>query len=170
MEPQQAFDQYHQAVFSFAYRLTRRQDLAEDLTQECFLALLRAPQRFDELRGSMKTYLFSIARNLALKQYRDYRAEEPLQGSEAGFEAPNRADPLAALEISYAVAEAVALLPQLQQEALVLFEYERFRLEEIAHIVGADTGTVKSRLHRARERLRRVLAPYRKVGNAHGTV
>jgi RNA polymerase sigma factor (sigma-70 family) len=126
----------------------------------------------------MKTYLFSIARNLALKQYRDHRAEEPLEcmeggfaaGFEAGFEAPGRADPLAALETSAAVAEAVALLPQLQQEALVLFEYERFTLEEIAQIVGADTGTVKSRLHRARERLRRVLAPYRKVGNAHGTV
>ena len=167
MTPQQAFDQYHQAVFSFAYRLTRRQDLAEDLTQECFLALLRAPERFDESRGTMKTYLFSIARNLALKQYRDHRTEEPLDDPEAAVE---RADPMAALELASAVAEAVAGLPLLQQEAVVLFEYERFTLEEIAQIVGTDAGTVKSRLHRARERLRRVLAPYRKVGNAHGTI
>lgn len=170
MTPQQAFDQYHQAVFSFAYRLTRRQDLAEDLTQECFLALLRAPNRFDELRGNMKTFLFSIARNLALKQYRDHRAEEPLNDVECGWEASDRTDPMAAMDISSAVAEAIAGLSQLQQEALVLFEYERFTLEEIAQIVGSDTGTVKSRLHRARERLRRVLAPYRKVGNAHGTI
>jgi RNA polymerase sigma-70 factor, ECF subfamily len=161
--PQRAFDQYHQAVFSFAYRLTRRLDLAEDLTQECFLALLRAPDRFDPSRGTMKTYLFSIARNLALKQYRDHRAEEPLEGFEA-------TDPLAGLEVCSAVEQAIAALPQLQQEALVLFEYERFTLDEIAQIVGADTGTVKSRLHRAREGLRRVLAPYRKVSNAHGTV
>jgi hypothetical protein len=46
--PRQAFEQYHQAAFSFAWRLTGRQEAAEDLTQECFLALLRAPQRFDE--------------------------------------------------------------------------------------------------------------------------
>jgi RNA polymerase sigma-70 factor (ECF subfamily) len=68
------------------------------------------------------------------------------------------------------VAAAVAELPQLQQEALILFEYEGATLEEIAQIVGADVGTVKSRLHRARERLRRALAPYRKAGNAHGTI
>lgn len=170
MTPQQAFDRYHQAVFSFAYRLTRRQDLAEDLTQECFLALVRAPNRFDESRGPMKTYLFSIARNLALKQYRDHRGEEPLEDSGGGFESRGAADPMAARELASAVSAAVAGLPLLQQEAVVLFEYERFTLEEIAQIVGADTGTVKSRLHRARERLRRVLAPYRKVGNAHGTV
>jgi RNA polymerase sigma-70 factor, ECF subfamily len=67
MTPEQAFDQYHQAVYGFAYRLTRRTDLADDLTQECFLALVRAPLRFDEERGSMKTHLFAIARNLAFK-------------------------------------------------------------------------------------------------------
>ncbi len=166
MTPQQAFDQYHQAVYSFAYRLTRRDDVAEDVTQECFLALVRAPQRFDQARGTVKTYLFSISRNLALKQYRDHTAEEPLDDSET----PAANDPRLTLEVSSAVAAAVACLPQLQQEALILFEYEGATLEEIAQIVCADIGTVKSRLHRARERLRRVLAPYRKVGNTHGTV
>ncbi len=166
MTPEKAFEQYHRAVYSFSYRLTRREDLAEDVTQECFLALVRAPQRFDEARGSVKTYLFSIARNLALKHYRDHRAEEALDESEA----PEAVDRGGALEISTAVSRAVAGLPLLQQEALILFEYEGATLEEIAQIVGADVGTVKSRLHRARERLRRVLAPQRKVRNAHGTV
>ena len=64
----------------------------------------------------------------------------------------------------------MASLPHLQQEALILFEYEGVTLEEIAQIVGAEIGTVKARLHRARERLRKILAVYRKVGNAHGTV
>jgi RNA polymerase sigma-70 factor (ECF subfamily) len=163
--PQTAFDQYHQVVYSFLYRLTRRPDVAEDITQECFLALLRAPQRFDPARGTMKTYLFSIARNLALKQYRDAGGEDPLESSESAA-----MDPRAALDIASAVSSAVAGLPALQQEALILFEYEGVTLEEIAKIVDADVGTVKSRLHRARERLRRVLAPYRKRGNPHGTV
>ena len=166
MTPEQAFEQYHRAVYSFSYRLTRREDLAEDITQECFLALVRTPQRFDEARGTLKTYLFSIARNLVLKQYRDHRAEEPLDDSEA----LDAAGPGEAPEVSLAVSTAVAGLPLLQQEALILFQYEGATLEEIAGIVGADVGTVKSRLHRARERLRRVLAPQRKVGKAHGTV
>jgi RNA polymerase sigma-70 factor, ECF subfamily len=163
--PRQAFEQYHQAVFSFAWRLTGRQEVAEDLTQECFLALLRAPRRFDETRGSLKTFLFAIARNLALKHYRDHGMEEPLDCAGA----PVANDSQAARDVSSAVAAAVAALPQLQQEVVILFEYEGLTLEEIARVVGADAGAVKSRLHRARERLRQVLAPYRKTEKTHGT-
>ena len=166
MTPQQAFDQYHQAVYSFAYRLTRRPELAEDITQECFLAFMRAPDRFDQARGTVKTYLFSIARNLALKQYRDHCGEEQLDGEAT----PVALDPRETLDVSSAVANALAGLPPLQQEALILFEYEGATLEEIAAIVGADAGTVKSRLHRARARLRRVLVAYRSEGNVHGTI
>lgn len=166
MTPENAFDQHHQAVYSFAYRLTRRPEIAEDITQECFLALVRAPQRFDPSRGSMKVYLFSIARNLALKQYRDEHPGEPLDGADEFV----GTDPRGRLELSSAVAAAVAGLPRLQQEALILFEYEGVTLEEIARIVGADTGTIKSRLHRARTRLRRILAEYRKAGSTHAAI
>ena len=57
------------------------------------------------------------------------------------------------------VAGAVRELPPLQREALILAEYEGLSLEEIAQAVEAEVGTVKSRLHRARENLRRMLAP-----------
>ena len=165
MTPREAFDRYHQAVYRFVYRLTAREDLAEDITQECFLAFVRAPQRFDPTRGSVKTYLFSIARHLTLKQYRDDREHAQLDGEEvAAVELDG------GWEISSAVAKAVADLPTLQQESLILFEYEGFTLEEIAGVVSADVGAVKSRLHRARERLRRSLAAYREVGNENGTV
>jgi RNA polymerase sigma-70 factor, ECF subfamily len=158
-----AFDDYHQAVFDFAYRLTHSADVAEDITQECFLALVRAPERFNPDRGTLKTYLFAIARNLVLKNYRDQRTTEAADLDLA-------TDPRSSLEISSAVESAVAALPHLQQEALVLFQYEGLALEEIAHVVGTDVGTVKSRLHRARERLRKELAPFRNVGGVHGTV
>jgi RNA polymerase sigma-70 factor (ECF subfamily) len=163
MTPHEAFDRYHQAVYSFAYRMTRRTDVAEDIAQECFLTLVRAPQRYDAARGSMKVFLFAIARNLALKEFRDHRSEEELD------ESPLTLDPRGSLDVASAVAAAVADLPTLQQEALILFEYQGVTLEEIAQIVSADVGTVKSRLHRARQRLRRVLAGYRPIGDTHGT-
>jgi RNA polymerase sigma-70 factor (ECF subfamily) len=162
---EEAFDRYHQAVFRFAYRMTRRSDLAEDITQECFLALVRHPDRFDASRGSAKAFLLSIARNLALKTWRDTRETDGLEEDEPF----HSRDPRQALELSSAVERAVAALPRLQQEALILFEYEGVTLEEIAEIVNADAGAVKARLHRARERLRRELAPWRARGN-HGTV
>jgi RNA polymerase sigma-70 factor (ECF subfamily) len=62
------------------------------------------------------------------------------------------------------VAQMVSQLPDLQREALILFEYEGFQLNEIAEIVNAEVGVVKSRLHRARESMRRLLIPYRRVG------
>lgn len=160
MKAQEAFEKYHAAVFRFAYRFTGSADSAGDITQECFLALLCAPERFDGARGSMKTYLLGIARRLALKHYRDGAPEEPLE-----TEPPAPAtDELLGAELSEVVRQAVAGLPELQREALVLFEYEELSLEEVARVVGADIGTVKSRLHRARERLKRQLAPYRNSG------
>ena len=69
------------------------------------------------------------------------------------------------------VASAVQSLPPLQREVLVMAEYEDCSLEEIARAVEAEIGTVKSRLHRARENLRRMLAPLRNqpVGVKDGT-
>jgi RNA polymerase sigma-70 factor, ECF subfamily len=154
---EEAFDRYHEAVFRFIYRMTRRADAAEDITQDCFLTFVRAPERFDQTRGTIKTYLFSIARNLALKEYRDHRTEVPLEAG--AFRTGG--DPRRDFEVSSAVEDAVGELPSLQQEALILFEYEGCTLGEIAEIVGADAGTVKSRLHRAREQLKKALAPYR---------
>jgi RNA polymerase sigma-70 factor (ECF subfamily) len=72
-------------------------------------------------------------------------------------------------EVARIVAAAVQALVPLQRETLVLAEYEGLSLEEIARMVDADTGTVKSRLNRARENLRRMLAPLRESRSVHGT-
>ena len=108
-------------------------------------------------RGSVRGYLFGTVRNLAFQRLRiiDRESDEPAEGeTDSGpFE-----DVLAA-ERSEAVARAVAALAPLQREALILFEYEDLSLEEIAQAAGVDIGAVKARLHRARETLRRRLAP-----------
>lgn len=159
MTAEQAFDDHHKAVYRFVYRLLGRADLAEDVTQDCFLAIVRDPQRWNAARGDMKTYLFSIARNLAFKRYRDDHTNMQVDEDWAMALPDQRPDQ----EISAVVAQVIAQLPDLQREALILFEYEGFPLAEIAQIVNADIGVVKSRLHRARERLKRSLAPYRRV-------
>lgn len=159
MNPERVFDENHKAVYRFVYRLVGRGDLAEDITQDCFLAVLRNPQRWSAARSNIRTYLFSVARNLAYKHYRDSHGESQAEPDEVG----SIPDIRSSHELSAVVAQMVAQLPDLQREALLLFEYEGFELAEIAEIVGADVGTVKSRLHRARERLKRALAPYRKV-------
>ena len=128
MTPEEAFDLHHQAVFSFVYRLTRKADIAEDVTQDCFLAYVRAPERFDAERGaSLKTYLIAIARNLALKHIRDYGREDQMDEDAVTISVESGKT----LDIATAVESAVATLAPLQQEALVLFEYEGFTLRRL---------------------------------------
>ena len=162
---EQAFEDYHKAVYRFVYRLTGKAELAEDITQDCFLVILREPQRWDSTRAGMKTYLFSIARNLTFKRYRDEHPDLQVDPERALSVKDCRMDQ----ELSLVVTQMVSQLPDLQREALILFEYEGFQLSEISQIVKADIGVVKSRLHRARERLKRMLAPHRKV-ETHETV
>jgi RNA polymerase sigma-70 factor (ECF subfamily) len=150
------YEEYRGPLFRFAYRLTGSREVAEDLAHDCFVSLFHGG--FDERRSPLKTYLYAAMRNLARKHYRDSGREEP--GTD--IDSPVEAAPIEGMisrETSAAVQCAVELLPLLQREAIVLFEYEDLALEEISKIVNADVGAVKSRLYRARENLRKCLAP-----------
>ena len=157
------YDRYRQPIFRFAYRLLGSAEIAEDVTHDCFLSLIRKPENFRPERASLKTYLFAAARNLALKHFRDQGRETGMdEVSEEPKDAPSRG-PLRRLldeELASQVREAVLGLPPLQREALILFEYEGLSLSEVAEIAGTDVGAIKARLYRAREGLRRFLRPY----------
>jgi RNA polymerase sigma-70 factor, ECF subfamily len=161
------YERHRTPVFRFACRMLGSSQLAEDVTQECFLSILRRPEAFRAERASLRTYMCAIARHLALKQLRkrgqetvmDDPQEEP---SAAAWSVPAES-PLQTVmedETARAVRRAVEALPPLQREAVVLFEYQEMSLADIAAACEIDVGTVKSRLHRARERLRRTLAPF----------
>jgi RNA polymerase sigma-70 factor (ECF subfamily) len=158
------YERHRTPVFRFACRMLGSSPMAEDVTQECFLSVLRRPEAFRAERASLRTYLCAIARHLALKQLRK-RGEETM-ADDAPDDTPAQAggsDPLDVVlqqEAAEAVRQAVAALPPLQREAVVLFEYQEMSLADIAAVCEIDVGTVKSRLHRARERLRRTLAPW----------
>jgi RNA polymerase sigma-70 factor (ECF subfamily) len=151
-----AFHEHQDAVYRFLWRMAGP-DSAEDIAQDVFLTLLRHPARFDPARGSLRTFLLAIARNLALKRWRDEHQwveldDERLVAQPFDVTRGETAD---------IVAIAVRSLPPLQREVVILAEYEQLSLEEIARTVASEVGTVKSRLHRARQNLRRMLEPLR---------
>ena len=159
------YERHRTPVFRFACRMLGSAELAEDVTQECFLSILRRPEAFQAERASLRTYLCAIARHLALKQLRrrgqetlvDDPPEEAPGGTAGGRDALST---VIEAEAAEAVRSAVEALPPLQREAVVLFEYQELSLVDIATVCDVDVGTVKSRLHRARERLRRTLTPF----------
>jgi RNA polymerase sigma-70 factor (ECF subfamily) len=157
------YERHRNPIFGFAYRLLGSVEAAEDITHDCFLSLIRKPQNYDPRRAALRTYLYSAARNLAMKYFRSQGRETALDDLSDYPAVSRREEPLRRLldeELAGKVKEAVADLPPLQREALVLFEYEGLALSEIAEVIGTDVGVVKSRLHRARGRLRNTLAPY----------
>jgi RNA polymerase sigma-70 factor (ECF subfamily) len=154
------YQRYRKGICGFAHRLLGSQAAAEDVTHDCFAAVIASFQRFNPDRASLKTYLYAMARNLIRKHLRDPDNES---SEEIPEDLATQAGPLDRLldsELCDIVRTAIGRLPPLQREVLVLCEYEDLPLAEIAAIVDADLGTVKARLHRARSNLKRILAPY----------
>jgi RNA polymerase sigma-70 factor (ECF subfamily) len=162
-----AYRQHKDVLYRFAWRMTGSSAAAEDLVQDCFLMLWRNAAAYRQERGTLRSFLIGVTRNLALKRLRRERKFDELEADdEAAVCGP--IDPTAC-ERSEMVARAIAALPPFQREALILAEYEELTLEEIARATGAELAAVKSRLHRARENLRRLLAPLLETkGTAYG--
>ena len=132
----------HQApVYRFALRMSGSAALAEDVTQEVFLALLGERDGYDAGKGALRSYLYGVARNHILKRLEPPR---PL---------PVEREVRPASEDVAAVREAVQALPLAFREVVVLCELEGLSYEEAAGVCGVPVGTVRSRLHRARAQL-----------------
>jgi RNA polymerase sigma-70 factor (ECF subfamily) len=161
-----AFHGHKDVLYRFAYRMTGSAAAAEDVVQDCFLALWRNPAAYDPGRGTLRAFLLGVTRNLLLKRWRRERPHDD-PGDDT------RLCPPADLEVrerAEAVAHAVQSLPPLQREAVILAEFEDMPLEEIARATGAELAAVKSRLHRGRQNLRRCLAPLlESKGETYGT-
>jgi RNA polymerase sigma-70 factor (ECF subfamily) len=157
------YDRHREPIYRFAYRVLGEVDIAEDVTHDCFLSLIRKPENFRPGRASLRTYLFAAARNLALKHFRSTGRETGLDEMAEEPQLPQRHGPLRKLldeELASEVRRAVFSLPPMQREALILFEYEGLSLAEIAEITDADVGAIKGRLYRARGQLKELLRPY----------
>ncbi len=161
------YERYRDPIFRFAYRLLGSVEAAEDIAHDCFLSLIKEPGRFDPERASLRTYMYAAARNLAAKRYNSFARETAIDAVADELHVAESQGPMAQVldnELTGEVERAIASLPPLQREALVLFEYEDLSLAEIAAVVGAESNTVKARLFRAREKLRVRLDRYFRIG------
>jgi RNA polymerase sigma-70 factor (ECF subfamily) len=155
-------------LFRFALQMSGSESVAEDVTQEVFMALLNEEIRFDPSRGALSSYLYGAARNQVLRRLereRNFVTLADEQGEQFGRtnerQRDARPDPLAELsrrETVETVRQAVLALPVHYREVVVLCELQELSYAEAACALSCAVGTVRSRLHRARallcERLR----------------
>ena len=155
------------ALYNFAVYLTRNPAEAEDLVQETYLRAFRFSHRFQP-GTHLRAWLFQILRNTFLTFYR--LRERELHLAEDGVpdwdapmfhEAP--AEDPSVLEAHTDLERAMRRLPDEFRTVLLLAEVEGLPLEEVAQIMACPVGTVKSRIFRAKERLRVILRDYEKT-------
>src|SRR5271169_492454 len=146
------FLRYRDPLYGFFRRRLSIVTRAEELTQECFLAVLQGAERW-EPRATFRTYLYAIALKLTAGEYRRSQ-REPQRATEADeVGRPN------ATEADLGVRRAIAALDAEHREVLLLREYEGLSYEEIAAALRIPINTVRSRLFRARMSLKELLDP-----------
>ena len=149
------FRRHQGPVYRFALLMSGSSNIAEEVTQEVFLMLIREPFRFDPARGPLLAYLYGVARNHVLRVMRRERPYISLiDESEAGIPSARfttQDDPFRNCfrnEVTKLVRHAVLTLPTRYREVVVLCDFQEMSCAEAAQVLDCALGTVNSRLHR----------------------
>ena len=161
--------QHERGIYLLCLRMMGRREDAEACAQE---ALLNAYRSYDSFRGEadIKTWLYRIASNTCMSALRKRRGDSSLEVlREEGFEPTDTRMPQPEREaerndLRTRLSEAIAALPDDQREIVVLREYQDLPYDQIASILEISEGTVKSRLNRAREKLKKYLTDVEQIG------
>jgi RNA polymerase sigma-70 factor (ECF subfamily) len=169
----------HPAIYRFALHMSGNTAVAEDVTQEVFMTLIRDGQRFDPALGTLGGFLFGIARNHLRRRWDQERGAVPLPGTAEELDAillshagrrngstgngngnghgvaafPDHSDEMVSRENIQRVRQAIATLPENYREVVVLCEMDEMSYEDAAAVLECPIGTVRSRLHRAKSML-----------------
>jgi RNA polymerase sigma-70 factor (ECF subfamily) len=156
-------ERHNAPLVRFLTVLSRDRDRAEEVAQDAFVRLFELSHRYQE-RGQFTPYLYRIAANLLRTEDRKRRRRAILLkafGGNGTYEAaPSPQAVCLQDELSVRLSEALSALPLRYRSPLVLRDVEGWSYADIARAMSCGEGTVKSRIHRGRERLRRLLEPY----------
>jgi RNA polymerase sigma-70 factor (ECF subfamily) len=162
---ERAMTEYGKATYNFAFRLTGNETDARDLTQEAFIRVFKAWRSFAP-GTSFLSWIYRIVTNLYRDELRRKkgRFQEEIPEDNAPQEyggvkplAVHPIDDYVERQISEPLSRALATLSSEQRQVVVLADIEEYSYQEIAEMVGCSIGTVRSRLHRARSLLRRLI-------------
>ena len=162
-------DRYKDSLVNYLTHLVRSRERAEEVAQDAFVRLYRNAHQYRQ-QERLGPYLFRIATNLVVTEIRRERRWSlllPRLHASTRTTAPAPDTNLFTSEIQRQVAAAIDRLPVNYRAPLVLFEMEEWSYEEIAKALDVRVGTVKSRISRARDLLRRHLAPWWIGGENH---
>lgn len=150
---------YEKPVVRMIINITYDTETCEDIAQEVFMTAYKKLASFDRTRSSFSTWLFTIARNKSLNEL---KKKKPLPISEPPEKSNphNPSDNMAKKEFYDRLDKTLQALPSRQRQAFILAEFEKLPYTEIAQIEGTRLGTIKSRINRAKQKLRTALEDF----------
>ena len=157
------FDRHAPHIYRYLARRTDRQ-VADDLVAETFLAAFAKRDRYDLSHADARPWLYGIATNLAGQHHRDQARQYKITQAAAAPEpeVPGHAEKVAADVTAQAMrgllAGALAALSAGDRDVLLLIAWEQLTYQEVSRALDIPVGTVQSRLHRARTKVRQALA------------
>jgi RNA polymerase sigma-70 factor, ECF subfamily len=146
-------------VYRFALQMSGSASIADDVTQEVFMTLMREAENYDATRGTVSAYLYGVARNFVLRRIEkerrfvsmiDEAEENDFQASENFVALDDPLGDLTRSETIEAVRQAVLALPARYREVVVLCDLHEMSYLEAATALDCAVGTIRSRLHRGR--------------------
>ena len=150
-------DRYQRPVFRMISNLIHDHHAAEDITQDVFVAVFNKLSTFDPMRCRFSTWMFTIARNKSINHLRKNRITLSMDSQE--FESSvDPSEQICKEEFFQQIERGLRQLPKNQKRAFVLAEFEKLPYDQIAQIECTSIGTIKSRIHRAKKKLRKELA------------
>ena len=164
-------EKYYKRILNFAYRFTRNEGTAEDLTQEVFIKVYYAGASYRP-QAKFQTWLYTIAKNTCLNemrrnQHKDVSLNETFESEEselkrqvADEKIENPSTGLLRKEVATEVKDAIHSLPENQRTAVILKRYENLSYKNIAKTMNCSVKAVKSLLNRAKENLKEKLSPF----------
>jgi RNA polymerase sigma-70 factor, ECF subfamily len=152
------YRRYAQRIYEFGLRLTGDRGLADELVQETFLRLWRTADRFDDSRGCVAAYLFTIARSQAVDLLRRPSSRCSPAEPDAIDDTEGLPDAGESMLTRLVVDQAIASLSAPHREVLILSYQRHLTQAEIAEVLGVPLGTVKTRSYYALRALKLALA------------
>ena len=159
------YERRHRSLFRFFFRLTGRQAVSEDLVHEVFLRMIRYRHTY-QAGDNFEAWMYRIARNAFADQTKKHRLETPVESSELEvFEGsgPNAFDSVAKQQDLALLHRALRELPGDKRELIVMSRFQGLTHEQIGHITGAETGTVKVRVFRAMKEMGKIFSELQRV-------
>jgi RNA polymerase sigma-70 factor (ECF subfamily) len=157
------YERRHRPLFRFFFRLSGRQTVAEDLTHEVFLRMIRYRETYRS-EDKFEAWMYRIARNAFMDHTRKHRLESPAEEGQLELAVSNRSSAFEDMSKRQDLAtlhKALGALPAEKRELIVMSRFQGLSYEQIGQILGVESGTVKGRMFRAMKEIGKIFGELR---------